>query len=64
MDRATTGEYEITDVGGELVQAFIPARLPPNPPLDLAGLQEPLARAHLALGRLDVTVQTWGEVSS
>ena len=53
MDRATTGEYEITNVGGELVQAFIPARLPPNPPLDLAGLQEPLARAHLALGRLD-----------
>ena len=53
MDRTKTGEYEITNVGGELVQAFIPARLPPNPPLELAGLQEPLARAHLALGRLD-----------
>ena len=53
MDRAITGEYEITNVSGELVQAFIPARLPPDPPIDLAGLQEPLARAHLALGRLD-----------
>ena len=53
MNRSVTGEYEITNVGGELVKAFIPAKLPPDPPLDLAGLQEALARAHLALGRLD-----------
>ena len=53
MNRDKTGEYEITNVGGELVRAFIPAQLPPSPPLDMAGLQEPLARAHLALGRLD-----------
>ena len=53
MNRSETGEYEITNVGGELVKAFIPAKLPPNPPLDLAGLQESLSRAHLALGRLD-----------
>lgn len=53
MDRAVTGKYDITDVGGELVQAFIPAKLPPDPPLDLDSLQEALARAHLALGRLD-----------
>ena len=53
MRRDKTGEYEITNVGGELVQAFIPDALPPNPPLDLSGLQDPLARAHLALGRLD-----------
>ena len=53
MNREKPGKYEIANLGGELVKAFIPAGLPPNPPLDLAGLQEPLARAHLALGRLD-----------
>lgn len=53
MKRDSTGEYEITNVGGELVQAFVPTPLPPDPPLDLESLQEPLARAHLALGRLD-----------
>ena len=53
MRRDKSGEYEITNAGGELVRAFIPTRLPPDPPLDLAGLQESIARAHLALGRLD-----------
>ena len=33
MNRSVTGEYEITNVGGELVKAFIPAKLPPDPPL-------------------------------
>lgn len=36
-----------------MVRAFIPAPLPPEPPLDLAVLQEPLERALLAIGRLD-----------
>ena len=53
MKRDKTGEYEITNVGGELIRAFLPTPLPPNPPLNMVGLQEPLARAHLALGRLD-----------
>ena len=53
MKRDKTGEYEITNVGGELIRAFLPDPLPPNPPLQLAGLQESLAKAHLALGRLD-----------
>lgn len=53
MKRNNPGEYEITNAGGELVRAFTPPRLPPNPPLDLTALLEPLARAHLALGRLD-----------
>jgi Fic family protein len=40
--------------GGENVRAFLPASLPPEPPLDLSGrLQQQLERAHLALGRLD-----------
>ena len=33
--------------------AFIPKPLPPDPPLDLAGLQAVLSQADLALGRLD-----------
>ena len=53
MNRDKTGEYEITNVGGEVIRAFIPSPLPPSPPLDLMGLQESLAAAHLALGRLD-----------
>jgi Fic family protein len=51
--RDKTGEYETTNAGGELVQAFLPKPLPPDPPLHMTGLQKPLARAHLALGRLD-----------
>ena len=54
MERGLTGRYELTAVGGERVQAFIPAPLPPAPPLVLAGpLQQSLERALLALGRLD-----------
>ncbi len=54
MKRGTTGSYEVAAAGGERVQAFIPAPLPPVPPLDLQGqLQQPLERALLALGRLD-----------
>ena len=34
MQRGVTGRYEITDVTGELVRAFIPAPLPPEPALD------------------------------
>jgi Fic family protein len=40
-------------------RAFHPAPLPPNPPLDLTGrLQQLLAEASLALGRLDGSVST------
>jgi Fic family protein len=40
-------------------RAFIPARLPPTPPIDLTGnLQTLLAEANLALGRLDGSIQT------
>lgn len=54
MQRGPTGRYETTRVGGESVHAFVPAPLPPTPPLDLAGRR---ARQHdealLACGRLD-----------
>lgn len=54
MKRGLTGHYEITSVGGERVEAFIPAPLPPKPPLIFeGGLQSVLEPALLALGRLD-----------
>lgn len=54
MRRGTTGKYSIRDYGGEQVRAFVPANLPPDPPLDLSGdLQQALESAHLGLGRLD-----------
>jgi Fic family protein len=54
MRRGNTGTYEITTVGGEQVQAFIPKPLPPDPPVALANSrQRLLERATLALGRLD-----------
>lgn len=54
MERRVTGRYEVTTVGGGGVEAFVPAPLPPDPPLDLGGgLQESLESALLALGRLD-----------
>lgn len=53
MRRAETGRYEVTSVGGERVRAFVPAPLPPRPPVALAGLQTELEAAVLAIGRLD-----------
>ena len=53
MKRGTTGRYELTIAAGETVRAFVPAPLPPEPPVDLQALQEPLEAALLFLGRLD-----------
>lgn len=54
MRRGTTGRYERVSAGGEDVRAFLPHPLPPDPPVVLAdGLERPLERAVLALGRLD-----------
>jgi Fic family protein len=54
MRRGETGTYEVTIAGGESVRAFVPAPLPPVPPLDFGGgLQRALEEAVLALGRLD-----------
>ena len=48
------GRYEVTAAGGERVRAFIPAPLPPKPPLNLQGpLLRSLEAASLALGRLE-----------
>jgi Fic family protein len=54
LKRGQTGRYETTSVEGETVRAFVPAPLPPVPPLELVGKLYPLLeRALLALGRLD-----------
>jgi len=48
MKLGETGTYEVSTVGGESVLAFIPAPLPPHPPLDFgAGLQRVLESAVL-----------------
>ncbi|MBI2323543.1 MAG: Fic family protein, partial [Chloroflexi bacterium] len=54
MERGPIGRYEVTRVGEEPVEAFVPTPLPPEPPVVMEGeLQQALEGAHLALGRLD-----------
>ncbi len=54
MERRETGRYQVTRFRSEEVRAFIPAPLPPDPPIALEGaLQQLLENALLALGRLD-----------
>ncbi len=55
MRRGVTGKYlSVSNVGGESVRAFLPAPLPPKPPLAIdAALRERLDAALLAVGRLD-----------
>jgi Fic family protein len=42
-----------TPVAGEVVRAFVPPPLPPEPPIDVLSLLERLSVAERALGRLD-----------
>jgi Fic family protein len=51
--REQSGTYEVSTFRGEVVRAFVPAPLPPAPPLDLSALQRSLERASIAIGRLD-----------
>ena len=41
MRREATGHYEVTSTAGESVQAFVPAPLPPNPPVAMEGVGFP-----------------------
>jgi Fic family protein len=50
---ARNGQYILTSVAGEAVRAYVPAPLPPDPPLDLAPRYSLIDRANQALGRLD-----------
>jgi Fic family protein len=60
MKRDPFGTYiETTTLGGEIVRAFVPPTLPPNPPTAFAdGSQSVLDRAMLSLGRLDGAAAT------
>lgn len=54
MKRGMTGRYETSQVGEEIVKAFVPNPLPPMPPLELSGTRQLLLeQALLGLGRLD-----------
>jgi len=50
------GAYVETSTGGERVRAYVPAPLPPDPPLDLARFMRLYERAMTAAGRLDGVV--------
>jgi Fic family protein len=47
------GHFHETPFGGEIVRAFVPPPLPPEPPIDVLSLLERLSVAERALGRLD-----------
>ncbi len=47
------GSFVETSAGGENVRAFVPAPLPPVPPLDMPGMMRVYERAIAAVGRLD-----------
>lgn len=54
MKRKVQGEYVLISTVGEKAKAFIPANLPPSPPVDWSGgLRQRFDEALLALGRLD-----------
>lgn len=47
------GRFVETPVAGEIVRAFVPPPLPPEPSIDVLALLEKLSLAERALGRLD-----------
>ena len=54
MKRNLQGHYKTISTVGETVKAFVPAPLPPVPPIEWStALREKFDQAHLALGRLD-----------
>jgi len=54
MKRELQGKYVTISTAGEKVQAFVPAPLPPHPPIDwIPELRSKFDQALLAMGRLD-----------
>ncbi len=47
------GRFVETPVAGEMIRAFVPPPLPPEPPIDVLGFLDRLSVAERALGRLD-----------
>jgi Fic family protein len=61
---APQGRYVISTVSGEAVKAFVPAPLPPSAKsLNLADLQNVLAEANQAVGRLDGMASTFPDLN-
>lgn len=55
MHREMQGYYVTSSTAGEQVNAFVPAMLPPRPPIDWsAALRNKFDQALVALGRLDI----------
>ncbi len=52
-ENQSIGTYVETSAGGERVRAYVPAPLPPNPPLELGRFMQVYERAITAVGRLD-----------
>lgn len=52
-EKSRLGRFIDTPVAGEVVRAFVPPPLPPDPPIDVLSLLERLSLAERALGRLD-----------
>jgi Fic family protein len=53
VHRHPFGRYINNSVSGEIVKAYMPDTLPPNPPLEMPELYSLLDQANLAIGRLD-----------
>ena len=54
MDRGLQGHYVTTSTAGEKVKAFVPAPLPPEPPIAWPpDLRDKFDHALMAIGRLD-----------
>lgn len=47
------GRYIETPAGSDVVRALVPPPLPPDPPINILAVLEPLGRAERAIGRLD-----------
>lgn len=64
MKRERPGTYETSTTLGEAVRAYVPAPLPPNPPLEWSqDLRGSFDKALLALGRLDTVSELLPDVS-
>jgi Fic family protein len=57
LKRTKAGHFEATLFAEESVRAFVPAPMPPAPPIDFSGLHRPLELATIALGSLDAVTQ-------
>ena len=59
MKRGASGSFVERTGYGEVVRAFLPSPLPPDPPIEMtAEMLKASDEAHLACGRLDASA-TW-----